>query len=120
MNDEIVRFRRALITRQHGAAEAAARRDRGHGRTAIHANRIQNLARAPFFDEPARARGGDDVSLQGTSDIESRAIAALRKRDRVREIYKVSRNLEKGGLRCFPGFSSKITPRRGCLWTIGG
>lgn len=115
MNDEIVRFRTALISRQQGAAGAVAGEGRGHGWDVVHASTTslaQKLARAPFFDEPAWARGGDDVSLQGTSVVESRAIAALRKRDRVREIYHVT--LTEAAFFVFSGIISVNHTRRGC------
>ena len=81
LNDGIVRFRRSLIIRQQDAARAAEGGEGGRERDSINSSR-PSLARAPSFDEPA---GGvaesKDVSLQW---VESGAIAALSRRDRVR------------------------------------
>lgn len=87
VNDEIVRFRRALIIRQQGATGAALEGGGDDGWDAIYATRtsLAQTSRAPSFDEPASTGGSDDVSLQSTSLVESKAITALRKRDRVRE-----------------------------------
>jgi len=84
IHDEISRFRRDLHLRQKAStANIAGGRSGGWDGMQASTSLMPPLAGAPAFEEPVWTKGGDSVPLQRVSQVGSKAIAALRKRDEV-------------------------------------